>query len=82
MKDLEGQAVVAHAFNPSAWQAEVFRLLSLRPAWSTERVPDQPELHREILSQKKKKKTKEGSLLSLLSCSTGRSIPSPALDPE
>jgi hypothetical protein len=27
-------------------------LLSLRPAWSTEGVPEQPGLYREILSQK------------------------------
>jgi hypothetical protein len=32
----EGKAVVAHAFNPSTWEAEVGRFLSLRPAWSTE----------------------------------------------
>jgi hypothetical protein len=29
-------AVVAHAFNPSTWEAEAGRFLSLRPAWSTE----------------------------------------------
>jgi hypothetical protein len=28
--------VVAHAFNPSTWEAEAGRFLSLRPAWSTE----------------------------------------------
>ena len=27
--------VVAHTFNPSAWEAEAGRFLSLRPAWST-----------------------------------------------
>jgi hypothetical protein len=31
-----GQAVVAHAFNPSTWEAEAGRFLSSRPAWSTE----------------------------------------------
>ena len=31
-----GQAVVAHTFNPSTWEAEAGRLLSLGPAWSTE----------------------------------------------
>jgi hypothetical protein len=36
-------------------QADFF--LSSRPAWSTERVPGQPELHRETLSRKKKQKT-------------------------
>jgi hypothetical protein len=29
-------SVVAHAFNPSTWEAEAGRFLSLRPAWSTE----------------------------------------------
>jgi hypothetical protein len=27
---------VVHAFNPSNWEAEAGRSLSLRPAWSTE----------------------------------------------
>ena len=27
--------VVAHAFNPSTWEVETGRILSLRPAWST-----------------------------------------------
>ena len=54
-----GQAVVAHAFNPSTWEAEAGRFLSSRPVWSTEWVPGQPGLHRETLSRKKKKKKKE-----------------------
>jgi hypothetical protein len=29
------RAVVAHAFNPSTWEAETGGLLSSRPAWST-----------------------------------------------
>jgi hypothetical protein len=49
--------VVAHAFNPSTWEAEAGRFLSLRPAWSTKWVPGQPGLHRETLSQEKKKKS-------------------------
>jgi hypothetical protein len=28
--------VVAHAFNPSTWEAEAGEFLSSRPAWSTE----------------------------------------------
>jgi hypothetical protein len=28
--------VVAHAFNPSTWEAEADGFLSSRPAWSTE----------------------------------------------
>jgi hypothetical protein len=50
-------AVVAHAFNPSTWEAETGRFLSSRPARSTEWVPGHPGLHRETLSQKKKKKS-------------------------
>jgi hypothetical protein len=49
-------AVVAHAFNPSTWEAEAGGFLSSRPAWSTEWVPGQPGLHRETLSWKKKQK--------------------------
>jgi hypothetical protein len=30
-----GRAVVAHAFNPSSWEAEAGRFLSSRLAWST-----------------------------------------------
>jgi hypothetical protein len=50
------QAVVAHALNPSTWEAEAGGFLSLRPAWSTKWVPGQPGLHRETLSWKEKKK--------------------------
>jgi hypothetical protein len=35
-KDTGHQAVVAHAFNPSTWEAEAGGFLSSRPAWSTE----------------------------------------------
>jgi hypothetical protein len=48
-------AVVVHAFNPSTWEAEAGRFLSLRPAWSTKWVPGQPGLYRETLSWKKTK---------------------------
>jgi hypothetical protein len=52
--------VVVHAFNPSTWEAEAGRFLSLRPAWSTKWVPGQPGLHRKTLSRKtKKQKTKK-----------------------
>jgi hypothetical protein len=34
-KGKEGWAVVAHAFNPSTWEAEAGSFLSSRPAWST-----------------------------------------------
>jgi hypothetical protein len=52
--------VVAHAFNPSTWDAEAGVFLNLRPAWSPEWVPGQPGLYRETLSQNKNKnKTKQ-----------------------
>jgi hypothetical protein len=52
--------VVAHAFNPSTWEAEAGGFLSSRPAWSTKWVPGQPGLYRETLSWKtKQNKTKQ-----------------------
>jgi hypothetical protein len=36
MKIFSSRAVVAHAFNPSTWEAEAGGFLSLRPAWSTQ----------------------------------------------
>ena len=50
---------VAHAFNPSTWEAEAGGFLNLRPAWSTEWVPGQPMLYRETLSRKTNKQTKK-----------------------
>jgi major histocompatibility complex class I len=35
-KRASDQAVMAHVFNPSTWEAEAGGFLSLRPAWSTE----------------------------------------------
>jgi major histocompatibility complex class I len=35
-KKIYCRAVVAHAFNPSTWEAEAGGFLSSRPAWSTE----------------------------------------------
>jgi hypothetical protein len=35
LKVISCQLVVAHAFNPSTWEAEAGRFLSSRPAWST-----------------------------------------------
>jgi hypothetical protein len=46
--------MVTHTFNPSTQEAEASVYLSSRPAWSTERVPGQPGLYRETLSQKTK----------------------------
>jgi hypothetical protein len=38
---------------------KVRRSVNWRPAWSTEYIPGQPELHRETLSQKSKEKEKK-----------------------
>jgi major histocompatibility complex class I len=35
IKKLLQLGVVAHAFDPSTWEAEAGGFLSLRPAWST-----------------------------------------------
>ena len=51
-KELDSElelGMVAHAFNPSPWEAEVGGSLDLRLAWSTKQVPGQPGLHRETL---------------------------------
>jgi hypothetical protein len=56
LKALGSWAMVVHVFNLSTWETETGGFLSSRPAWSTEWVPGQPGLHREILSKKKKKK--------------------------
>jgi hypothetical protein len=51
--------VVAHTFNPSTWEAEAGRFLSLRPALLYRVSSRQLRLHRETLSQKKKQKQKQ-----------------------
>ena len=48
--------MVAYPFNPSTWEAEAARSLGKTPTWPTKRVPGQPGLHRETLSQKIKAK--------------------------
>jgi hypothetical protein len=54
-KQKSGQAMLVHAFNPSTWEAETDGSLSSRPVWSSEQVPGQPGLHRETLTQEKRK---------------------------
>ena len=54
-----------HSFNPSTWEAEAGRFLSLRPAWSTEWVPRQPGLYRETPFQKKNQKKKRKRIIYL-----------------
>jgi hypothetical protein len=62
--------MVADAFNPSTREAEAGRFLSLRPAWSTQRVPGQPGLHRETLSRKTNKQTNKQDTEDLIKGST------------
>lgn len=52
-------ALVAHAFDPNTQEAEAHGLLSLRPNWSTERIPREIGLHRESLSHEIKMKPTE-----------------------
>jgi hypothetical protein len=54
---MQGQAVVAHVFNPSTQEAEAGGFLSSRTAWATKWIPGQPGLYRETLSQKTNKQT-------------------------
>jgi hypothetical protein len=49
--------VVAHAFNPSTWEAEAGEFL--RPAWSTEFQDSQGYTEKPCLEKKKKKKKKK-----------------------
>jgi hypothetical protein len=51
--------VLAHAFNPSTWEAEAGGFLSLRLAWSTEWVPRQPGTDRKTISTKQNKTPKQ-----------------------
>jgi hypothetical protein len=55
--------VVAHAFDPSTWEAEAGGFLNLRPAWSTEWVPGQLGLHRETLSRTPPPKKYESQII-------------------
>lgn len=54
--EIYSQVVVAHTFHHSSREAEASASLSSRPAWSKEQVPEQPELHRQTLSQRNHKK--------------------------
>ena len=57
---------MAHAFNPSTWEAEAGGFLSLRWAWSTKWVPGQPGLYRETLSRKNKQTNKQTKIFIYL----------------
>jgi hypothetical protein len=54
-------AVVAHDFDPSTWEAEAGRFLSLRPVWSTlsSRTARTTQRNPVSKNQKKQNKTKK-----------------------
>jgi hypothetical protein len=59
--------VDVRVFNPSSQEAEAVRsLLSAKPAWSTELVPEHPGQHKETLSWKQtnKQTNQKGSIFS------------------
>jgi hypothetical protein len=64
-KERNSQAVVAHTFNPSTWEAEAGRFLSSRPAWATsefqgsQSYTEKPCLEKQTNKQTKKKKPTE-----------------------
>ena len=66
--------MVAYTFNPSSQEAGVGKSLSLRSAWSTERVTEKSELYREALSLKiknrKEKRELDGSAVKRADCSS------------
>jgi hypothetical protein len=51
--------MVAHAFNPSTWEAEAGGFLSSRPSWSTKWVPGQPGVQRNPVSKKQTNKKQQ-----------------------
>lgn len=51
--------MVRPAFNPSNWEAQAGRSVSLRPSCSSQQIRRLPELFSETLSQTKTKQTKE-----------------------
>lgn len=53
-KNVKGQSLVAHDFNPNTLEAEKGRALSLRPDRSTEWVSEHPEIQRNPISEKQK----------------------------
>jgi hypothetical protein len=55
-----GRAVVAHAFNPSTWEAESSGFLSSRPAWSTKsEFQERRDYTEKPCLEKTKNKTKQ-----------------------
>ena len=57
-------AVMAHTFNPSAWEPETDRSLSLKPAFSTESSRTARATQRNPVSKNQKKKKKKKNVLN------------------
>ena len=55
-KQNKNWAAVAHAFNPSTWEAEAGGFMSSRPAWFTEWVPGQGYTEKPSVSEKQTNK--------------------------
>jgi hypothetical protein len=66
----EFKSMLGAAFNPSTRETEAGGYESSRTAWSTERVPGQPGLYRETLSQNQKEGWRDGSVVKSTDCSS------------
>jgi hypothetical protein len=73
--------VVAHAFNLSTWETEEANLCKFKAnlAYRASSSSEQPRLHRETLSQKKKKKEKKRGVCGIYS--NQMQLPSPPESP-
>ena len=54
---------MAYTFT-STWETKADESLNLRPALSTERIPEYPDIHRESLSQIQKQTNKQTNEIS------------------
>jgi transcription elongation factor len=66
LKTNKQPGMVAHAFNPSTWEAEAGRFLSSSPAWSTSRTAratEKPCLEKQNKTNQPTKQTKQKSPL-------------------
>jgi len=55
VREKKQPSVVVHTFNSNPSEAEAGGLLSLSPAWSTDRIPGHLGLQRKTLSQNKQR---------------------------
>lgn len=64
--------MVTHAFIDSIWKAETRRSLSLRTPGLHNKVPGQPGLHRETLSQNAQTRDYLGTQMKLMAATAAR----------